>query len=198
MRSDESILKRMRSLFNRVNYPFPYIINSILVVAVDWRVSWSVGCVGYISVVVVEIGSMLMIGCRVRGFVVVAVWVLAWGNNYSSCARQRSGFVLMIEFNMGLFLNSFSVGEVMGGYFVVDGVVADYNGLLVMISMMINEALDEVSGVFVGGLVLILFSVIYGGFLLGCDVEVLAVSRSIAIELSFVASIVVVILVETP
>ena len=188
----------MRSLFNRVNYPFTYIINSILVVAVDWRMNWRVGCVGYISVVVVEIGSMLMIGCRVRGFVVVAVWVLAWGNNDCSCARQRSGFVLMIEFNMGFFLNSFSVGEVMGGYFVVDGVVADYNGLLVMISMMIHEALDEVSGVFVGGLVLILFSVIYGGFLLGCDVEVLAVSRSIAIELSFVASIVVVILVETP
>ena len=94
--------------------------------------------------------------------VLVRVEVVMLGNNSGIFVVERSGVSLVLELNMGLLLCSYGVGEVMSGDFVVNRVVVDDMGLIMMISVVVLEALDEVSGVLVGSLVLILVCVVVG------------------------------------
>ena len=149
-------------------------------------------------VVVTSMVSINGIASRNSSSVGKTVSFFSLRNNCGRGLSDRSSVYLVIELNMGLFLYLYCVREMMSWDFVVDGVVTGYIRLIMMISVVVNEALDEVSGVFVGGLVLIRFCIVERAFLRLCDMEVLAVSRAISIEISSVASIVVTLFVETP
>ena len=94
--------------------------------------------------------------------VLVRVEVVMLGNNSGIFVVERSGVSLVLELNMGLLLCSYSVGEMMSGDLVVNRMIMDDMGLIMMISVVVLEALDEVSGVLVGSLVLILVCVVVG------------------------------------
>ena len=94
--------------------------------------------------------------------VLVRVEVVMLGNNSGIFVVERSGVSLVLELNMGLLLCSYSVGEMMSRDLVVNRMIMDDMGLIMMISVVVLEALDEVSGVLVGSLVLILVCVVVG------------------------------------
>ena len=94
--------------------------------------------------------------------VLMRVEVVVLGDNSGVFVVERSRVSLVLELNMGLLLCSYGVGEVMSGHFVVNRVVVDDMGLIMMISVVVLEALDEVGGVLVGSPVLILVCVVVG------------------------------------
>ena len=94
--------------------------------------------------------------------VLMRVEVVVLGNNSGVFVVERSGVSLVLELNMGLLLCSYSVGEMVSGDFVVDWMVMDDMGLIMMVSVVVLEALDEVGGVLVGSPVLILVCVVVG------------------------------------
>jgi hypothetical protein len=94
--------------------------------------------------------------------VLMRVEVVMLRNNSGVFMVQRSGVSLVLELDMGLLLCSYSVGEMMSGDFVMNWMVMDNMGLIMMISVVVLEALDKVSGVFMGSLVLILVCVVVG------------------------------------
>ena len=105
MRSDESILKRMRSLFNRVNYPSLF-LHSVLVVVggLGHDVVW---CIGGVAVQIVSDGGVL-VGTMVSdrdgsNTVGDAEVVVTLRDNGCDWVAERSGVSLMIELNVGLF-----------------------------------------------------------------------------------------------
>ena len=144
-----------------------------------------------------DVAVLIIAGVGVAKTRVSCDGVRRLGNHSGDWMSKRSGGSEVIDLNMGLFLCFHSVGEVMSGDFVADGVVTDYIGLIMVISVVVNEALDEVSGVFVGAFVLILRCIVDWSLFVRGDVEVLSVSRAIAREISSVASVVVVLLIKT-
>jgi hypothetical protein len=111
--------------------------------------------------VVVPVSVMAVAGHHFSE-VLMRVEVVMLRNNSGVFMVQRSGVSLVLELDMGLLLCSYSVGEMMSGDFVMNWMVMDNMGLIMMISVVVLEALDKVSGVFMGSLVLILVCVVVG------------------------------------